>query len=683
MDEQPVRVGVDVGGTFTDIVTIRDGEIQVIKSPSTPDAPDEGVVTGLEKTYESTDVTPAAVEFLAHATTVATNAVLEREWAQTALITNEGFSDALEIGRQARPDIYDFDVTKPEPVVTRDNRFGVPGRLDERGNTEQPLDEEALETVLETIGQRDTDAVAVSMLFAYENDAHERAVESQIERELPEVSVSVSSDVLPEIREYERTLATALNAALKPVMDRYLGRLGDALSDSGIVAPLQIMQSNGGVISADQARERPVNTLLSGPAAGVQGAAHIAGLRGVEDVLTMDMGGTSCDVSVVTDGEPSTTNDIEIGGYPVTVPMVSVHTIGAGGGSIGWIDSGGALRAGPQSAGAVPGPICYGRGGEQPTVTDAQLLLGRLDPDKLLSEELSTDVTEVKDAFREQLAEPLDMGVLEAAEGLLEVANANMARALRVVSVEQGHDPREFGLVAFGGAGPLHAAKLAAELDIPRVLVPRTAGVLSALGLLITDLTHDFSLSMVRLMSKVDPEAVESEFRAFESEGRALLSESGYEDDRVAFERAVDIRYVGQSFELTVPVPDGPVTGDTLDTVAERFHDQHERRYGHASPDEPIELVTIRSRARGLVETPSLADAGQTDADADPVDEVRTVRFNGTDYETPAYNWEKLAANDSFEGPAVVEGGESTVVVRPGQRVTVDEFGTLAVEVSA
>ena len=681
MSEESVRVGVDVGGTFTDVVTVRDGNIEVTKSPSTPDAPDEGVLDALRKIYSTTDVEPSEVEFFAHGTTVATNAVLERDWADTALVTNEGFSDVLEIGRQARPDIYDFEATKPEPIVERDARFGVRGRLDERGTVEEPLDEGALDETIEELVGSDVDAVGVSMLFSYENDAHERTVASRIERELPGVSVSVSSDVLPEIREYERTLATTLNAALKPVMDRYLGRLGDALSEDGIRADLQIMQSNGGIIDAAQARSRPIKTLLSGPAAGVQGAAHVAGLRGVDDVLTMDMGGTSCDVSVVTDGEPLITNDVEVGEYPVTIPMVAVHTIGAGGGSIGWIDTGGALRVGPRSAGAVPGPVGYGRGGERPTVTDAHLLLGRLDPDALLSDELQADVSDVEDAVRERLADPLGMSVTDAAQGILDVANANMARALRVVSVEKGHDPRDFGLVAFGGAGPLHAAKLAAELDVPNVFVPRTAGVLSALGLLITDLVHDFSGSMVRSWDEIDAATLESAFADFESEATELLSGAGYDDDHVALERAVDVRYVGQSFELTVPVPDGAVTADTLATVAEGFHEQHERRYGHASPDEPIELVTVRLRARGLVETLELTAASGDGTAAEAVTDRREVRFDETDYETPAYDWNRLPSDVSFEGPGVVEGAETTVVVHPGQRVTVDEFGTLTVEV--
>ncbi|MFC5134810.1 MULTISPECIES: hydantoinase/oxoprolinase family protein [Haloferacaceae] len=682
MSEEAPRIGVDVGGTFTDVVTVQNGTVSVTKSPSTPDSPDEGVINGLTKSRSTTGIEPEAVEFFAHGTTVATNAVLEREWADTALITNEGFRDVLEIGRQARPDIYDFEVTKPEPIVSRDKRFGVPGRLDERGNIEQPLDHDAVDSVIEHLSERDLDSVAVSLLFAYENDEHEQTVAARIESMLDDVSISTSSDVLPEIREYERTLATSLNAALKPVMDRYLGRLDDRLTEEGFDTELQIMQSNGGIIDADRARTQPINTLLSGPAAGVQGAAHIAGLRGVDDVLTMDMGGTSCDVSVVTDGEPLITTDLDIGEYPVTVPMVSVHSIGAGGGSIGWIDTGGALRVGPKSAGAMPGPVCYGRGGTEPTVTDAHLYLGRLDPENLLSDELEADLDLVEAAICESLADPLGLSVPEAAQGILDVANANMERALRVVSVEQGHDPREFGLVAFGGAGPLHAAKLASELEVPRVFVPRTAGVLSALGLLITDLLHDFSTSMVRSWTEIDAESLEAVFTEFEQEGRDRLASTGYTDDRVDFERAVDVRYVGQSFEITVPVENNTITPETLEQVAERFHELHERRYGHASPAESIELVTVRLRARGLVDVPELTATDGTGTAAGAITDTREIRYDETYHETRVYDRAHLGPETTFEGPAIVEGSESTVVVHPGQDVTVDEFGTIIIEVN-
>jgi N-methylhydantoinase A len=675
------RVGVDIGGTFTDLVTISDGTLDVTKTSSTPEAPEEGVTDGLEKTKRKTGIGFDAVDFFAHGTTVATNAVLEGDWADTALVTTGGFRDVLEIGRQARPDIYDFQTEKPATVVPRHRRYEVPERLDERGDVSTPLDEAAVREVAEEIAATDVSSVAVSLLFSYENDAHERRVREILEAEGVDASFSLSSDVLPEIREYERTLTTALNAGLKPVMDRYLGNLETEIAAVGIRPDLEIMQSNGGIITADVARNRPVNTLLSGPAAGVQGASYVAGLAGVENLITMDMGGTSCDVSLVEGGEPMVATDVEIGEYPVNVPMIDIHTVGAGGGSIAWIDDGEALRVGPRSAGADPGPICYGRGGTSPTITDAQLLLGRLDPDAFLSDELSVDVDRVEEVFARELAEPLGKSVEAAAQGVLDVANASMERALRVVSVERGYDPRDFGLVAFGGAGPLHATTLAAELDIPRVLVPRTAGVLSALGLLISDILYDYSTSRVRNWEAVDPTDLQATFDEFVERGREQLADENLAESQMRFERSVDLRYAGQSFELSVAVPDGPVDAEAKAAIRDRFHARHRQRYGHAYDDEPIELVTLRTRARGVVDTPDLRQEATTGDLADAITEERPVHFDGDVHETRVYRRERLPTGAAFDGPAVVEGAESTVVVRPGQSVETDEYGSLVVEV--
>jgi N-methylhydantoinase A len=697
------RIGVDVGGTFTDLVVVADGAIHSLKVPSTPDAPERGVLDAVAAADGEAIAEPDAVSFCSHGTTVATNAVLEGEWAETALLTTDGFRDALEIGRQNRPDIYDFRVEKPDPVVPRDRRFEVPERLDERGTVLEELDESAVAEVAADVRATGAESVAVCLLFAFENDSHERRVAEILREAGVEAPISLSSVVLPEIREYERTLTTALNAALVPVMDDYLAGLVTGLRDAGVVAPLTLMASNGGTLSADAARERPVNTLLSGPAGGVQGAAFVAGSAGYEDLLTMDMGGTSCDVSLVRDGDPLVTTETEVGDYPVGVPAVDVHTVGAGGGSLAWVDAGGALRVGPNSAGADPGPVCYGRGGEQPTTTDAHYLLGRIDPDAFVAD-LAVDRETVADALRAHVADPLGVGVREAAQGVLDVANANMERALRVVSVERGHDPREFALVAFGGAGPLHAASLAESLEIPEVVIPPTAGVLSALGLLVSDLVTDDSTSRVRRWTGVDPESLAETFGEFAEQGRERLADESPAEIR--FEPALDLRYVGQSYELSVPVPEaapdrgGAVSeaapdtdsasgernavtldSDDLDAVAERFHDRHRERYGHASPDEPLELVTIRLRTRGVVDPPTLAPAGREGDPDDAVRATRVVGFDGDDHETPVYDRDRLPAGGEFTGPAVVEGSESTTVVRPGQQVRVADDGTMLVEV--
>lgn len=675
------RVGVDTGGTFTDVVAVQDGELRVEKTPSTPDAPEAGVLSGLAEAAESAAFSPPDIDFFAHGTTVATNAVLEREWADTVLITTQGFRDALEIGRQARPDIYDFQATKPTPVVERDRRFDIPERLDERGAVIEPLDEDAVREVAREIATAGVESVAVCLLFSFENDAHERRVAEILAEEVPDASVSLSSVVLPEIREYERTLATALNAALKPVMDRYLGRLQAGLSGRDVPAGLRVMQSNGATATAAAVRERPINTLLSGPAAGVQGAAYLANLAGFDDVLTMDMGGTSCDVSLVQNGDPVVSTEVTVGDYPVSVPMVDVHTIGSGGGSIAWVDAGGALRVGPKSAGADPGPICYGRGGRLPTVTDAHLLLGRLDPERF-GAGFETHAEAVREGFEREVADPLDMTAAEAAQGVLDVATANMERALRVVSVERGHDPRDFGLVAFGGAGPLHAPRLAAALDVPRVIVPRAAGVLSALGLLISDVGYEYSASHVRDWADVNADDLEATFAEFETRGRRRLRDEGFDDDALQFDRALDMRYRGQSFDLHVPVP-SPIDPDSLAAIARQFHEHHAQRYGHAAPDEPLELVTIRLRARGVVDPPALQRSSAVEATSvsEAVRERRSVVFAGRPHDTPIYDRRRLPNGGSFDGPAVVEGPESTVVVQPGQRVDIDDYGNLVVEV--
>ncbi|WP_251343997.1 hydantoinase/oxoprolinase family protein [Haloplanus halophilus] len=675
--ETDVRVGVDVGGTFTDVVVADADGITMLKVPSTPDAPDRGVLDGLDAAGEDAGLDPEAVDFFAHGTTVATNALLEREWAATALVTTAGFRDAVEIGRQTRPSLYDLGAEKPSPVVPRDRRFEVPERLDRRGDVVEPLDEAAAREVARAVADADVESVAVCFLFAFEDASHERRMAEILREEGVDCECSLSSDVLPEIREYERTLATTINAALKPVMNRYLGRLAAGIDDAGVPAAMRVMQSNGGVASASAARERPVNTLLSGPAAGVRGASHVAGEAGFDDVLTMDMGGTSCDVSLVRDGDPVVTTEGTVGEYPVTVPMVDVHTIGAGGGSIAWVDEGGSLRVGPRSAGADPGPICYGRGGTEPTVTDAHLLLGRIDPGVFF--EGSADESTVREAVRERLAEPLDLSVEAAAQGILEVANANMERALRVVSVERGHDPRDFSLVAYGGAGPLHAAELAAELDVPRVVVPRSAGVLSALGLLISDVVYEDGVSTVRPWAEVEPATLTERFEALAADRRARLADEGYPPERRRFERAVDLRYRGQSFDLRIPLPDGDLDGDDLSAVADRFHERHERRYGHASPDEPVELVTVRLRSRGVVDPPALSMAEGGTADPDPRT-TRRASFADDRHETPVYDRSTLATGAAFDGPAIVEGVESTAVVPPGAEASVDDLGNVVIE---
>jgi N-methylhydantoinase A len=664
-DPSDTRVGVDVGGTFTDLVAVEDGHVSVLKTPSTPDAPERGV-------FDALDATTVDATFFGHGTTVATNAVLEGTWADTALVTTDGFRDVLEIARQDRPDLYDSRSRKPAPIVPRDRRIEVDERVSHRGEVQRPLTDDAVTETVAAVPD-DADSVAVCLLFAFENSVHEERLAAALAE--AGYDVSASHEVLPEIREYERTATTALNAALSPIMATYLDALAAGVDDRGVPTP-RIMASNGGLVAADAAADRPVETLLSGPAAGVAGAAYVGERAGLSDLVTMDMGGTSCDVSVVRGGDPVVTTEATVGDHPAGVPAVDVHTVGAGGGSVAWVDEGGALRVGPKSAGAEPGPVCYGRGGDRPTVTDAHAVLGRIDPAGFVDD--PADDRRVR-AVVERVADPLDLSVEEAAQGILDVADANMERALRVVSVERGHDPRDFGLVAYGGAGPLHAARLGERLGVERVLVPAAAGVLSALGLLCGDVTYDYGRTMVRPWASVDADAVAAAFAAFRESGATKLDDAGVAPERREFDRRVDVRYRGQSFTLTVDVPDGEVTPGTFDTVRDRFHERHRARYGHATPGEPLELVAVRLDARGVVDPPTLDAGGERMTGTPEPETTRRVGFDGAFHETTVYDRAGLGPGHSFPGPALVTGGETTLVLPPGHEARVDGSGNVVV----
>ncbi|MEF8852329.1 MAG: hydantoinase/oxoprolinase family protein [Haloarculaceae archaeon] len=688
------RIGVDVGGTFTDVVVVDDGRLRGLKTPSTPDRPDDGVVDGLE-TAGREGVDPAAVDFLGHGTTVATNAVLEGALPETALVTTEGFRDVLEVGRQDRADLYDLEFERPAPLVPRDRRLTVPERVGADGDVVEPLADADVAALAERLP--DVEAVAVSLLFSFRTPDHERAVADGLRAAGREdLAISLSSDVLPEFREYERTSTTALNAALQPVMETYLDRLSRRTREVGIECDPAVMQSHGGLTSADAASETPVNTVLSGPAAGVRGAGYLASAAGHDDVVTMDMGGTSTDVSLVTGGDPARTTDWAIAGYPLGVPAVDIHTIGAGGGSIARVDAGGALRVGPESAGADPGPAAYGYGGDRPTVTDAHVVLGRIHPHYPLGGDLSVDVEAARAAVERGVADPLGQSVEAAARGVLDVARANMERALRVVSVERGHDPREFALVAFGGAGPLHAPHLAEELSIPTVLVPRLAGVLSGLGLLASDVEHTYVQAVVEPLADVTTDDLRAWFADLVAAGRETLESEGVDADAMAFEHALDLRYRGQSYSLTVPVESAegadaagsgesgtPGTGedDPLATAADRFHERHESQYGHASPDESVELVNARVRAVGEIPAVDVSAAVSGAVD-DAVLGTRPVGFEGGERDVTVYEHARLPPGGEFDGPAVVQADAATTVVHPDQSVTVDERGTLEIATS-
>ena len=675
------RLGVDVGGTFTDLVLhkVETNRLEFAKTPSTPANQSEGVTTGTLQLVNRLGISPEAIAFFIHGTTVATNTLLERKGARTALIVTKGFRDVLQIGRQDRPDLYDWRIRRPEPIVPRRLRFEVTERVLHTGEVIEPVSDADVAEVVQSLKDEEVEAVAVCLLHSYAHPDHEQQVGNAIREALPDVTLSISSEVVPEFKEYERMSTAAINAFVAPVMSRYLRDLQSSITEQGIDSGLHIMQSNGGTMGADTAVEKPVHTILSGPAAGVIGSVGLAAQAGESNTISVDMGGTSFDVCLSYQGEVRRTQDSEIERLPIKVPMVDIHTLGAGGGSIAWIDPGGAMRVGPQSAGADPGPACYGQGGTEATVTDANLLLGRLSPDAFLGGRMKLDVDLARKAVQERIAGPLDLGLEEAAEGIVRVVNAGMIKGIRVVSVAKGYDPREFTLVTFGGAGPVHAAELAAELDIPRVLVPIAPGVTSAMGLLMADLRHDLVRTV--LMSSADAKASDlgETYADLETEALAQMDREGVPSDEVALVRTADVRYLGQGYELEVPVSGGAVTDSELDAVYGRFHDAHTRAYGHASPDRPLEVVNLRTTALVKLPQPRLEKADLVgDANPDRARrESRDVVFHNKSISTTVYDRTKLIAGDSLEGPAIVEQLDSTTVVWPEQTANVDQYGNL------
>ena len=664
-----VRIGVDVGGTFTDLVAVVDVRLITAKVPSTPRNQAEGVLRALE----AAGIEPRRVAAFAHGSTVATNALLERRGARTALVTTAGFRDVIEIGRQQRPSLYDLTMDRPPALVPRELRFVVRERMGPRGEV-VPLDRESLEAAVAAVAAAGVEAVAVCLLFSFLHPEHERRVASVVRSALPGVIVSRSSEVLPEVREYERFSTTVADAYLTPRLAAYLERLAGEVRRRGFPAPL-VMQSSGGVVEIERAAGHAASCVLSGPAGGVVGAAWIAGLSGHRDLLTLDMGGTSTDVATVLDGAVQTTTESVIGGVPIKLPMVDVHSVSAGGGSIAWVDEGGALRVGPHSAGADPGPAAYGLGAAEPTVTDANLLLGHLpDGARLGGAEGVVLRRELAERALAALAERLGAGPLQAALGVVRVANAEMVRALRLMSVERGIDPRDLTLLAFGGAGGMHACSLAEELGMGRVLVPRAGGVLSALGLAISDLRRDYLHPLLGRLDEVDPADVAAAYGDMEERARKDL-------DGPTFERRADLRYRGQSFELTVAVAG-------LDDLGQRFHVEHARRYGYRMEDEPIELVSLRLVATVPVPRPELramrrdpaSSAWAEGADRHSSSRRRAVNVDGEWLQVEVVAGADLEPGVELAGPAMVEHPESTVVIRPGWRASVDGVGSLELE---
>jgi N-methylhydantoinase A len=660
-------VGVDVGGTFTDFLVLEKGYLSTFKTLSTPADPSQAVIDGLQEL----GVLGAAP--VVHGSTVATNALLEKRGARTALITTQGFEDILEIGRQARPAIYDLLQEKAQPIVDRKLSFAAPERVDHHGIVVMPLSVEDANIVARKVQESGAEAVAISLLFSFRNPIHEEELRDLIEALPSKPFVSISSQVLPEFREYERTSTVAVNSYVGPVMSQYMEKLESKLGNKG----LRIMQSSGGSISARQASQQPVRTILSGPAGGVVGAFWEAVQAGYPEVITLDMGGTSTDVSLCP-GRIQETTTATTGGYPISVPMIDIHTVGAGGGSIARVDAGGALQVGPQSAGADPGPACYGKGSEV-TVTDANLLLGRLAAPHFLGGRMALDITRAQEAMG-VLASSLESDLSSTALGVLRVVNSSMERAIRVVSLERGFDPRDFTMVAFGGAGPMHACELAQELHIPRVLIPLHPGILSALGVAIADVVKDYARTVMLPGHTLTHEMLDQLFHPLETHAREEIAKEGFTLERLTLQRVLDVRYVGQSYEIPIPCP-SEATQLVQETMAKNFHEAHKQRFGYSDTTQKVEVVNVRLKAIGLVEKPlmpTISDKGGT----------RIVGHTNTSFghanypQTPIYQRSSLRCGDEFTGPAVIAQMDATTVVPPLWQAKLDERGNLLIEYS-
>ncbi len=687
------RIGIDVGGTFTDGILIdeRTGDITIAKVTSTPEDPSRGFINAVERLLaEHPEAEWPDLAYIIHATTVVTNAVLEGKTAPAALIVTEGFRDLLEIGRQTRSSLYDLQFVKAKPIVPRRHVFEVPERLTAAGEVVRPLNEGRVREIGSHLRDLGIETVAVCLIHSYRNSGHERRVAELLREQHPSLLISLSCDIAPEFREYPRASTTVINAVVRPPVARYLSRIQRQVHQAGSGAGLLMMQSNGGVTDFDTAAERPVSMVESGPAAGVIAARNVARLLGREDAFSFDMGGTTAKVGLIQHGEPRIVKDYEVGsvarasgrggaGYPIRTPVIDLVEIGAGGGSIAWIDEGGALRVGPRSAGADPGPACYGQGGEQPTVTDANVVLGYLDPGFFLGGEIELDMHASREAIQRMCAAPLGLSLVKAAHGIVELANAAMANAFRLISVQRGYDPRDFLLVAFGGAGPLHANRLAQTMDVRQLAIPRSPGVYSSVGLVGTDLRRDEQVALIRPTEEIDWAAVTEMFEHLEKRGRDALGNQGIAVAEMRHLRQIDMRYVGQGYELTVNADE---RSDGMAAVEGAFHAEHERAFGFAATGEPTEVVNIRVATIGSIDRPTVRDAPAVNDPSLALKGTRKAYFAelGGYVDSAVYDRGRLGMGAVVAGPALLEEFDSTTVVCPGYHARVVEHGIVLVE---
>lgn len=667
MNPKEIRIGVDTGGTFTDFVIFRNGKIEIKKILSTPDNPSRAILQGL-KEFLGKDQKVLVI----HGTTVATNSLLERKGGKIALITTHGFEDILFIGRQTRPRLYSLKPVKRVPLLSRRLCFGIEERISSRGEIEKKISRPEVHKVVRKIRAASVQAVAVSLLHSYANSIHEEVVLEELEKE--KILSSLSSKILPEYREFERSATTAVNAYLMPVMDGYIQTLEEEIKG----VRLWIMQSNEGYISPSAVKREPIRTTLSGPAGGVVGAFHLAKAAGFKKIITFDMGGTSTDVSLV-DGQIRRTSESIIGDFPIRIPIIDIHSVGAGGGSIASVDRGGALRVGPESAGAIPGPACYGKG-KYPTVTDANLLLGRLDPDFFLGGEMKIFPERSWEAFK-KLGERIHKTPIETAEGVVEIANANMEKAIRVISIERGFDPRNFALFSFGGAGGMHAVEIASHLRISEVLVPKNAGVLSALGLILADAIKDYSRSILRTVDKITPSELESLFSDLERISLQEMNRDGFARKNIILHRMLDLRYLGQSYEITIPFKTKKTDRSFFLSL---FHKEHQKLYAYHHPQKPVEIVNIRIKAVAKAKKiPIKRVVPAKEMKVPPLVKKQEMFFRYKKHLGAVYNRAALKPGMSLAGPCLVIDCESTTFLPPGYRLFVDDFLNLIIPIKS
>jgi N-methylhydantoinase A len=692
-----IRVGIDIGGTFTDLLVFDPiaGQFHIGKTLTTSDDPSRAVVDGLQETLSSAGLSPSVVQGIVHGTTLVTNAIIERKGVPTALITTRGFRDAVEIGKEHRYDLYDIFLEMPQPLVPRRLRLEVDERVLADGSVLQPVDRQQVRDLTEKLADEGIEAVAVALLHSYRNPEHERLIEELLAEYAPGITVSTSSSVVPEIREYERTSTTVANVYVRPVVARYLSQLAESLAGLGFTGSLFIMQSSGGVCTIDTASRYPIRLIESGPAAGALAAAEYGRLTRTPNLLSFDMGGTTAKACIIDDGEPLTTSDFEVSrvyrfkkgsGLPIKVPVIEMIEIGAGGGSIARIDTLGLLKVGPDSAGADPGPACYGHGGTAPTVTDADLVLGYLDPSYFLGGRMRLDIAAAEAAIRDTVGDPLGLSLLEAAWGIHEVVNENMANAARIHAIERGKDPRAYPVFAFGGAGPVHAFRVAKILQAPQLIVPLGAGVTSTVGFLAAPLAFDFVRSYYGHLEDLDWEHVTELFYEMEREGREILGQAEVADSEIRIQRSADLRYVGQGHEVSVPVPGGDLGEEAMRDIHVAFEEVYTRLYERVASGNRVEALSWRVVAtarRPELPLERLAAASNLHGEAAQAIKGERLIYLPEDREmarVPVYDRYLLGPYATFEGPAVVEERESTLVIGRGVLATVDALLSVVID---